>query len=310
MWEQVAEDFSAFNVNVTTEDPGAEALQRNSFNDTTYGTRVVITSTDWFREQTGTSIGGIALVNVFSSVNDYSAWVFSGNLFSPSNIANAISHEAGHTLGLLHDGKGSNVYYAGGRDWGPIMGAPYTSALTQWSNGSYSGATNPQNDIVTIAAYTGFIDDDHGNDVADATLAADAQTVTGVIGYQDVDTFALDVSGSAGSISTVSATLRPSRSASNLRAEVALYSSAGELLNATTPPDGSLNATVSATVPPGRYVVAVRGAGNQNAQPAFSSYSSFGSYDLQLSVGASRSPFAVSAGVDTAGLERAERVSR
>ncbi|MGI9578644.1 MAG: hypothetical protein ACR2OH_10620, partial [Microthrixaceae bacterium] len=45
-WERVAEDFSPFDVNVTTEDPGTEALRRSGSGDTQWGVRVVITPDD------------------------------------------------------------------------------------------------------------------------------------------------------------------------------------------------------------------------------------------------------------------------
>src|SRR5690349_13636669 len=44
MWQSVAEDYAAFDVNVTLKDPGAAAIDRTSSADTVYGTRALITN--------------------------------------------------------------------------------------------------------------------------------------------------------------------------------------------------------------------------------------------------------------------------
>jgi hypothetical protein len=40
IWEQVAEDFAPFNVDVTTEEPAFDDLWCSSYSDSVYGTRV------------------------------------------------------------------------------------------------------------------------------------------------------------------------------------------------------------------------------------------------------------------------------
>ena len=58
IWQRVTEDFAPFEVDVTTEDPGIEALRRTTTQDTAYGVRVCIggSSFDWY----GGSAGGVA----------------------------------------------------------------------------------------------------------------------------------------------------------------------------------------------------------------------------------------------------------
>src|SRR5436305_1316787 len=43
IWARVAEDFAPFNLDVTTQDPGVEALRKTSPEDGQWGIRVVIT---------------------------------------------------------------------------------------------------------------------------------------------------------------------------------------------------------------------------------------------------------------------------
>ena len=42
-WKRVAEDYAAFDVDVTTEDPLYAAINRASSTDTQFGTRLIIT---------------------------------------------------------------------------------------------------------------------------------------------------------------------------------------------------------------------------------------------------------------------------
>ena len=50
IWERVAEDYLPFEVDVTTADPGVNALRNSGGGDTAWGIRVVIggSSTDWY----------------------------------------------------------------------------------------------------------------------------------------------------------------------------------------------------------------------------------------------------------------------
>ncbi len=63
-WQRVAEDYAPFDVDVTTQDPGDDAIFRASSSDLLYGTRAVISPTNF----TGSNIGGIAYVGVTNSI--------------------------------------------------------------------------------------------------------------------------------------------------------------------------------------------------------------------------------------------------
>ena len=53
----------------------------------------------------------------------------------PIIAAQTVTHEAGHTLGLRHDGIGTETYHQGSPLWGPIMGAGMTRAISQLEQG-------------------------------------------------------------------------------------------------------------------------------------------------------------------------------
>ena len=118
IWQRVAEDFSMYAIDVTTEEPAIEALRKTSSGDSAYGIRVCIggSGNDWY----GSNVGGVAFVGSFDAGNDVPCWVFpAGTGNGPKNIAEAASHEVGHTLGLLHDGiEGGAGYYSGQGNWG------------------------------------------------------------------------------------------------------------------------------------------------------------------------------------------------
>lgn len=99
VWQRVAEDYAPFEVDVTTEYPGEAALTRSGTADASYGMRVLISPISSYFG----NYGGIAYVDVFDMVGDYykPALVFPENLANGEKyIAEAASHENGHTLGL------------------------------------------------------------------------------------------------------------------------------------------------------------------------------------------------------------------
>ena len=62
VWERVSEDFRPFHVNVTTQEPGIEALRNSGAGDLEWGQRVVIggSTNDWYTPIDGEAVGGVA----------------------------------------------------------------------------------------------------------------------------------------------------------------------------------------------------------------------------------------------------------
>ena len=113
VWQIVAEDYAPFNVDVTTEDPGELGLRYSGTGDSEHGVRIVISPTD---EWVGKKFGGVAYVGSFRS--NIPAFVFSGNLGNFKSVGDASSHEAGHALGLAHDGTAQRRVLLGSRRMG------------------------------------------------------------------------------------------------------------------------------------------------------------------------------------------------
>ena len=317
IWQRVAEDYAPFDVDVTTEEPAADAITRSSGTDQAFGTRVVITR-DWTKlTSSPCNCGGFAYVGIYDDTGDTykPAWVFFDNLGAGNEkyVAEAISHEAGHNLGLSHDGTTAGVaYYAGhgsgATGWAPIMGVGYYKELTQWSKGEYTAANQTQDDLLVIQN-TGapLRPDDHGDTLAGAT-AMTASTGTGglvslsaggVIGTRaDVDVFSFFSGPGA-----VSFTATPAARGANLDIGLTLYAVDGTALAYANPVD-ALNASLTATLPlGGTYYLAVDGVGKGDPATGYSDYASLGEYTLAGSAPAPNGlpPVAVAAATPTSG---------
>lgn len=282
IWQRVAEDYAPFDVNVTTQDPGDAAIFRSSSSDLLYGTRVVISPTNF----TGNNIGGIAYVGVFNYVgtNYKPAFVMTSGLSNnEKNIAEATSHEVGHNLNLSHDGNATTGYYQGHGDWAPIMGVGYYRSVTQWSKGEYPGANQLQDDLAVMPNYgIPVLGDDHGNSISSATvLSGSSISASGIITTRtDVDIFQF----STGS-GNVSININPAPRGGNLDIQAQILDSQGNVL-ATSNPTG-LAASFNQFLSTGVYYLRIDGVGAGDLTTGYSDYASIGQFSITGTVVAS-----------------------
>lgn len=272
-FQNVAEDFLPFDVNVTTIDPGVEALRKSGANDTEWGIRTLNTqATDGF----GNGIGGVAYLNSFSWSSDTPVFTFNKGA---RNGGMTNSHEIGHALGLQHDGLGTRTYHpgagSGDTGWGPILGAPFGKRVTQWSNGDYADSTSTQDDLNIIANTRngfGFRGDDHGDDLTSSTgltVVDDVQlSGWGVVGgTNDQDWFSFQAGEG-----TVDLSIDAFGQDPNLDILATVYDAAGNVVASSNPID-STNASLTIDVPAGNYFLSVDGVGRDGR---YSDYGSLG----------------------------------
>ncbi|HSX67270.1 putative Ig domain-containing protein [Nocardioides sp.] len=301
VWQTVAEDYAPFDVNVTTHDPGAAAIDRTDAADQVFGTRALITKGGPVYDSCG--CGGVAYINVFSTTGNnhgyyQPAWVFTNGVGTDGkSVGEATSHEVGHNFGLSHDGTSTQGYYGGAAPWAPIMGVGYYQPVTQWSKGEYSGANQQQDDLAIIANGAPLRADDHGGTTATATALASGTPVNGVItSRDDVDAFTVTGSGST----TISVT--PTDGVPNLDVKLTVRDAAGAVVATVDPAvarvstgqASGLDATWTGNLPAGgaTYTVEVDGIGSGDPLVAglYSDYASLGNYQIAATTSATPPP--------------------
>ncbi len=291
MWRMVAEDFIPFNIDVTTQNPGLEALRKTSAADLKWGMHVILGPVPSVSNGSFFSgAGGIAYLNSFNDPIDTPCFVFNGDSSATpeDSLPVSVSHEVGHTFGLTHDGTASAGYYSGhgsgNTGWGPIMGAPFGINVTQWSRNTYPGANNAQDDLQIIVTGHGFgyRADDYGNTAGTAKalntgLQATLNTTYGIIGKNtDVDYFAFFADPGPIDIKIDQLMIGP-----NLDIKADLYSPSGALLSSSNPLN-ELYAKFALNVPvAGRYTIKVVGTGLAPVLPTgYPTYGSMGNYQI------------------------------
>jgi hypothetical protein len=308
VWQRVAEDFAPFDVNVTTQDLGAAALERTDAADTTFGTRAIVTDHDPSTSGLCGGCAGLGLVATFDRVGGgqsaRSALIFASVVLDePQIVADVVSHEVGHNLALAHHddvASGGFGYSYGQGLWAPLMGSSILP-LSTWSVGDYAGATTVQDDVAVIDARGApLLSDDHGDTAATATVlaAAGGVTTTGLVERRvDEDWFRFEA---AGPTTIVAA---PAPQGPNLDLELQLYAADGSTVLGTDDPGSDwpylgsppwtwfgaapvtgLDARLERDLAPGTYHVRVRGVGaGDPRQTGYSDYGSLGRYTLGIS---------------------------
>lgn len=249
---RVSEDFSPFDVNVTTDV--------YTFVNAEYSNQAtsVITPTNWYGSV------GVAVQDSFGADHPLfqPSWVFNShpNIFGEAyRIANVVTHELGHNFALEHHGQYDEEYYlghggTGETSWAPIMGRGHDTNLRQWSKGEYTGANNQQDDLAILASRLGYREDDHGNDFNSATVIAmnNGKVAEGIIEKNtDFDFFEFNVGGGSKFIFHLNPfDVNPNDAdpddGAKLDILAQLYDESGVLLQSSNP-IGKLNATINYT---------------------------------------------------------------
>jgi hypothetical protein len=276
---RVAEAYSAFDVDVTTEPPSVPAGKK--------GVTILITPQ-------ANSIGGYAYLNSFSAFapGSATAFCFPNNLRNAEKyIADCVSHEGGHTVGLWHQGQlPSTAYYSGQgtgeTSWAPIMGVGYYKSLTQWAKGEYFHANNNQDAYATMLRQ-GLAPriDDHGDSIPFAdpltsTITNGYNNITGagiIKSPSSIDMFQFFAGAGPVNLSVTGATL-----GSTLDAALQLFDVHGNVLGKSSTTATTLSKKISAILPSqGTYYLSVAGQGRGDPlTTGYTKYGSIGQYSI------------------------------
>lgn len=272
--DRVINDYNAFNVIVTTDENvynAASSLKRM---------RVIITeSWEWFGQA-----GGTSFLNSFTWGGNTPCFVFSSLLnYNEKKIAEAASHEAGHTLGLQHQATYNGTTLAspynygqgsGETGWAPIMGCGYYQNITTWHNGpSVAGYASFQNDVSVIAGVLGMKTDDYSNSISGSQALT--TSLNGAINSStDADFFSVNLS-TPKTVSLIPFNVGVNNQGANLDLIIRIYNSQGQLIFSAEDP-AVLNAI--AVVNAGQYFISVSTIANLYA----GTYGMLGKYNISL----------------------------
>lgn len=285
IFNRVAEDYRPFDLNITTDSAVFLAAPVDK------RTRVIITVTnDWYP-----GVGGISFIGSFTWGDDTPCFIFSAALlYRTKYISEAVSHEAGHTLGLYHQAvydQSCNLVSSyntgtgsGEIGWAPIMGVGYYQNMTLWNNGPNPyGCTENQNDLYVITTTNGFgyRNDDHSASFASATnttFSNNRFNVDGVIEQntdQDMFKFILPTDGEL-KLDAIPYNVGTNNAGSDLDMQVTVYDNTQSVVGVYNP-GNTLSLIIDTTLNAGTYYAKIEGKGNLYAP----NYASLGSYSLQ-----------------------------
>ncbi len=295
IWLHVSEDFSPWDIDVTTEEPPITAK----------GQRCVIGGgvMDWL----GVSgVMGVAHLSSFGGTingSDDNNFVFlDNNYFSMRpNTANyeitilCVAHEVGHTLGLNHWGEtalGTGQPYSVGHtvtghpgvtSTCPIMGNsglvgwPSACNLNQWSKGGFPFAYaqtfgGTQDDVAIISTFATKLTgarDDYGDTLATAAAVSGTSVTAGGIIADSTDVDLMKIRAGVGAISLIATPhLKYRNYNGNLKIGLSLLNSSGTVV-AKSYLTTMLGNVLTYTIPTeGTYYIKVNGLGYDPSKTA------------------------------------------
>jgi hypothetical protein len=282
---RIAEDYRPFDLNITTDSTvflGAPLNMRM---------RIIVTTTSsWY----AVGYTGVAFAGSFTFGDDTPGFVFSDRLGTANTkrVAETVSHESGHTVGLSHQSKYggacnlmeqySTGYGTGETGWAPIMGNSQNKNFSNWNNGpTPDGCVFVEDNLYTIVTYNGFgyRADDYGEtlNASTYTISGNSFNTPGIITTNaDKDAFRFTLNSNSNFHITIAPfSVASGSTGSNLDVAVELYNSSATLIR-TYDPLTTLSVGIDTILSSGTYYLKVYGAGNTN----IGAYGSLGSYTI------------------------------
>ena len=203
------------------------------------------------------------------------------------------AHEAGHQLGMSHDGGAGDGEYFGGiatYKWGPIMGNYWPgngwgekNGVFQWSKGEYSGASMMEDDLSVIDGYLGYRPDDITDSRALVYVDGSPETINsdstrafiGTTGDEDIFTFQIGAGGGS-----IDVTIDQIEYCSYLDVYAELRDANGNVIDSDNP-QALRYANLSANLDAGLYSIMVTGGSEGTPSAGFSNYGSLGYFEIE-----------------------------
>ena len=273
IWQVVSEDYSPFDINVTTVDPGTSAFVAGQAMRVVFGGD----QTDLPNDNLGNGTIGVGLEDSFATgpSNDLVCFVFADDPFFqtsdssgtieyvPLYLGNVAAHEAGHTFGLHHyDVLPNNLPIM---EWqGPDTRATWWLGMTRDESSTGGLAPFLQDDMAVISNATngfGYRPDSYGSSIATATVLTPTGTTYSASGVIDQPTTSQDYFRfSTASAGTVTISVDVNLYNNDLNSQVTLYDANGnQLANDNNP--ATYTSVISQSLPAGTYYAEVSSKG-------------------------------------------------
>lgn len=280
----VVEAFSAFDINITTEDPGLDALLRTSVDDEYFGSRVILSDGKPPAGVTDISASGSPIYEIPTTEEpERPTFVYEIRSFS-YHSGGGTNHEFGHTLGAVHiepfnvgDRAVKHSTGKGETWWTGHMGTNQSGLVGHWLITDLSHIF--RHGVITTA-------DDHSDELQDATplqttnYSGHSLSHHGLIeDNQDIDVFEFTLDQNQ----YVEIFADTPKYVPKIDIELSLYNSDGEILeqhNAIS----HLDSVVFSNLEAGKYYVSVKGEGHAQSERhnGYFDFGSTGHYTLFL----------------------------
>ena len=299
VWQCVSDQYSMFQLNVTTDPAVYNAAKAAD---------VLKTGNIKFVDQDGRSNACLACFGTTQA----------GTLYrNPDNnnygygIGMTCAHEMGHQMGMSHDGgsaQSAPEYFEGlpAVQWNAIMGnywygANWNNQLFQWSKGEYNTATQKEDDlqIMNVNENVPYVVDDNASGkklkLSGAGVISAMDNWGQIEKNTDTDAFTFEIGESGG---TLNVRIDPLEYLRQLDVAAKIVDA-----NGTAVQSNNLSVNRSAefknvSLKQGKYSLVIQGGAELTPQTGFSTYSSLGYYGIEGTVTG-----AVITGVDNADFE-------
>jgi hypothetical protein len=288
IWFLTSEDYMPFTIDVTTEEPGAGFL----------GMRAVVDGSGrydygWAYKGVWPDSDNFAYTGIWN--ND---WIY---------IAQAASHEVGHTLNLYDHGQtdGTGYYMGHGEGWtawGVIMGWD-SDSVGVWDDGDYPIPNHPEDSLGILVNEVGsanpgvaYRPDDHGSTTGTATavdITADLIAEGNIEQVTDVDYFSFTMASAGDVVIAINGDVV--MACTNLDILAKIHDASGAVLYTSNPLD-RLWATFNVTLGAGDYYISVDGTGYDDPRGlpsegfGYSDYGILGYYSITQYTGDTNPP--------------------
>ena len=282
VWQCTADQYSMFNLNVTT-DPAVYNAAKNA--------DVLKTGNINFVNEDGRSYACVACFGTEAA----------GTLYrNPLNndygygIGMTCAHEMGHQMGMSHDGGSAQSdpeYFYGlpAVQWCPIMGnywygGNWANAFFTWSKGEYNTATQKQDDlkIMNVNEKVPYMVDDIPSSKAlklgNAGVISPSDNWGQIAQNTDSDAFTFEVGEAGGKLNIK---IDPIEYLRQLDIDAKIVDASGATVSSSNLSVNRSAEFKDLSLKAGKYSLIIQGGAELTPQTGFSNYSSLGYYAME-----------------------------